>query len=326
MADVTNLGVFQVQSTGHEPEFNPNVRQSEILSTLGNPVVPVGANYSGVDPTFWSLNTAGTDAAPSLVTDLGLTAGSDLGFAFGSGSERHRFESFENSNFSSSANSIPKGLVASTINNVSASSGAMARIKHKQPDRRIRIVPKNKGTLSGLLAPLKSTDGMLFPYTPIMQFSRVAEWNPYDLTHTNYRTQTYSKSYVDDITISAQFTADTPETAAYSFAAAHFLKTMMQMHYGRQDDNRGAPPPVLELYGHGADIMNAVPVVIKHFSQEYNDAVDMIKVPLNGVDAWVPIIQSFVITLGVSHDMLKVRDEFSVAKFKNGGMVKRGYL
>lgn len=281
---------------------------------------------------------------PSPVVDLGLSPDSDLGFNFGAGSVAHRFESFDNAGVAiSGLNSVNTAAAAilgaasspdSSIGLQLSSSVAGGRgspatrpPSHTQPDRRVRIVPKDKGVLTGYLTPLKDTSGaLLFPFTPTIQINRIAEWNPYDLVHTNYRTQTYSKSYVDDIVISCQFTADTEETAAYAFAAAHFFKTMMQMHFGRTDQNRGAPPPVLELYGHGEDIFNAVPVVIKSFSQEYNDTVDMVKVPTGGIDAWVPIVQTFIVTLGVTHNMLKVREEFNVDYFKEGSLVKRGYL
>ena len=193
-------------------------------------------------------------------------------------------------------------------------------------DRRVRIISKDPSQLTGLLSSLQDRRGVMFPYTPIMQLNRIAEWNPYDLVHTNHRTQTYAKSYVDDITISAQFTADTAANAEYAFVAAHFFKSMMQMHYGRRDEFRGSPPPVLELYGHGSHILNGVPVVIKSFSQEYNDAVDMVQVQSENIDAWVPVIQTFIINLGVTYNMLKARNEFSVADFKNGSLLKRGYL
>ena len=53
----------------------------------------------------------------------------------------------------------------------------------------------------GLLAPLKVTNGVIFPYTPSITTAYKADYAPYDLTHSNYRGYFYKSSYTDQINI-----------------------------------------------------------------------------------------------------------------------------
>ena len=53
----------------------------------------------------------------------------------------------------------------------------------------------------GILLPLVKTDGVIFPYTPNIQVSYAAHYDPAELTHANYKIFQYKNSSVDNITI-----------------------------------------------------------------------------------------------------------------------------
>jgi len=223
----------------------------------------------------------------------------------------------------------PRGnQIAPIISRALGSTGP----SHQPTDRRIRIrakTPSAAGLVYGpqgdsnILSVLHSTGGVVFPYTPIINVNFSAEWTPYSLSHSNYQTQSYARSIIEDITISGQFTAQNQEEAFYMFACMHFFKSMTKMYYGEKDPKAGTTPPVLALNGYGTGQFNDLPVVVKGYTQEFNDSVDMVQVFFNGGEgnAWVPVMSNLIVTLGVTHDLKRVRDQFNLDAFKSGQLL-----
>jgi hypothetical protein len=119
---------------------------------------------------------------------------------------------------------------------------------------RLRLAPQAKYLYNapnpGILKPLQVTDGIIFPYTPAINTSYRAQYTPYDLTHSNYRGYWYQNSYVNEINLTAIFTAQDTNDANYLLAVIHFLRSATKMFYG-QDAERGSPPPLVYLSGLG---------------------------------------------------------------------------
>jgi len=133
-----------------------------------------------------------------------------------------------------------------------------------------------KGTQAGILQPLAVTDGVIFPYTPQIQTGYRANYNTYDLTHSNYRGYFYQGSQVEEINISAVFTAQDTAEANYMLAVIHFFKSVTKMFYG-QDAERGAPPPLVFLQGLGEFQFNLHPCVVTSFVYNLPNDVDYIR-------------------------------------------------
>lgn len=203
-------------------------------------------------------------------------------------------------------------------------------------DRRIRLRPKSVNawdTVFGepsemnILRPLHpqsgGTNGLIWPYTPTINYNYTAEWSPYTLTHTNYEPLAYNRSMVGEITISGMFTAQNAEEAEYSMAAIHFFRTITKMHYGQTDPKRGTPPPVLLLSGHGTGMFNDVPVVVKNWNHELLPDVDYVEVPIRGGNGtgWVPAKFTLFVTLGIQPNLEKVRKDFNLDKFRTGELL-----
>ena len=219
-------------------------------------------------------------------------------------------------------------------------------------DRRIRLRPKTRrawdvifgkyeegddNILSILHPKAGRTNGVVFPYTPAITYTYIAEWQPYNLVHTNYQTNAYSKSMVDKIVISGAFTAQNIEEAKYSYAVIHFFRTVTKMYYGAQDvgteDNpglAGTPPPVLLLSGYGNGIFNDIPVVVDSFSHELLNDSDYVPVTFrrNSVEAWVPSQFNIILSLTVQHNLTRVRNEFKLDDFRTGKLLSnnKGFL
>jgi hypothetical protein len=129
---------------------------------------------------------------------------------------------------------------------------------------------------SGILWPLRKTNGVIFPYTPTITTEYGANYSNYDLTHSNFRGYFYQSSYVDAVTITAKFTAQDTNEANYLLAVIHFFRSVTKMFYG-QDTNRGVPPPLVFLHGFGEFQFNNAPCVVKSFAYNLPDDVDYIR-------------------------------------------------
>ena len=149
-------------------------------------------------------------------------------------------------------------------------------------DWRVRLsLAKNSNYLynveePGILDPLKPTNGVIFPYTPQITTNYKANYNSYDLTHSNYRGYYYQNSFTDTITITGTFTAQTLVEANYLLAVIHFFRSVTKMFYG-QSQNVGSPPPVCYLNGLGEFQFNKHPVLVTNFAYTLPRDVDYIR-------------------------------------------------
>lgn len=151
---------------------------------------------------------------------------------------------------------------------------------------RLRIAPDAtylyQDKSNSLLAPLRVSDGVVFPYTPIINTNYAAKYDAYDLTHSNYRGYFYRGSQVSDITLQATFTAQDTREAEYVLAVIHFFRSATKMFYG-QDRERGAPPPLVYLRGYGEYQFNDHACVISNFQYNLPNDVDYISITPNNV-------------------------------------------
>jgi hypothetical protein len=129
---------------------------------------------------------------------------------------------------------------------------------------------------AGLLQPLKTTNGVVFPYTPAIATSYKATYNNIDLTHSNYRGYFYQNSYTDAITLTATFTAQSTSDAAYVLAVIHFFRSVTKMFYGQDPEYRGSPPPLVFLSGLGDYQFNNHPCLVQSFNYNLPADVDYI--------------------------------------------------
>ena len=130
---------------------------------------------------------------------------------------------------------------------------------------------------AGIMLPLLYTDGVIFPYTPTISTAYRANYNTYDLTHSNYRGYFYQNSAVEEISLTGTFTAQDTTEANYLLAVIHFFRSVTKMFYGATDPMRGAPPPVCFLSGLGQYQFNYHPVLVSSFSYNLPNDVDYIR-------------------------------------------------
>jgi hypothetical protein len=146
---------------------------------------------------------------------------------------------------------------------------------------RLRLAPNsnylyNDPQCGPVLWPLRNTDGVIFPYTPKIDTAYKAEYDAYNLTHSNYRGYFYKGSYVDAVNINAMFTAQDTAEANYLLGVIHFFRSATKMFYG-QDAQRGSPPPLVYLSGLGDYQFAEHPCVISQFNYNLPSDVDYIR-------------------------------------------------
>jgi hypothetical protein len=170
-----------------------------------------------------------------------------------------------------------------------AKDQATIQARFKQPSNgdwrvRLRLAPGAdylyQAQEPGILAPLKGSDGVVFPYTPSISTAYQAKYSPYDLTHSNYRGYFYQNSAVDAVQIQAMFTAQDTKEAEYLLAVIHFFRSVTKMFYGK-DPQRGAPPPLVYLYGLGQYQFNNHACVVQSFTYNLPSDVDYIRTQPN---------------------------------------------
>lgn len=128
-----------------------------------------------------------------------------------------------------------------------------------------------------LLYPLLATDGVIFPYTPTINLTYSANYQPTDITHSNYKYYNYQSSSVDSVQITGVFTAQDTMEANYMLAVMHFFRCVTKMFYGKDENPiRGTPPPLLYLSGYGSYGFTENALVVTSFNLNYPDDVDYI--------------------------------------------------
>lgn len=177
-----------------------------------------------------------------------------------------------------------RGLTSSLNNARSGATQQDSTNAYAQGDWRVRLqlAPGPKYLYNspnpGILAPLRDTQGVLFPYTPSISVSYAANYDSNELTHSNYKIYQYRSSSVDNISITCDFTAQDTKEARYVLAVIHFFRSITKMFYGQdQNPKNGTPPPLCYLTGMGAFQFDRHPLVITNFSLNLPTDVDYIR-------------------------------------------------
>jgi hypothetical protein len=169
----------------------------------------------------------------------------------------------------------------------SGSSGQSGASAAGEDDWRVRLSLADSATIfykdstanNSIMNPLIETNGVIWPYTPSIQVSHIANYSTAVLTHSNYSAHFYNNSDVSDITVSGEFTVQSVEEGQYLMAAIYFLRSATKMFFG-QGANMGNPPPILFLDGYGSHYFPHVPCVVTNFTHNLSNDVDYLQVPI----------------------------------------------
>ena len=190
-------------------------------------------------------------------------------------------------------------------------------------NQKVKLTTKsgNPFGFTGILSPLAKTNGVIFPYTPTIQFGYSANYGSFDITHSLYPTNYFINNPAPSISLTATFTAQDKADAEYSIAALHFFRTCTKMDYGAsRRDVAGTPPPVLNFSAYGMHAKNT-PVILKSLNYSLPEDTDYVTYGNNSIPT------TFIVSLelGVQFPPSDVRKEFNIRSYASGSMLK-GYI
>ena len=144
-------------------------------------------------------------------------------------------------------------------------------------DWRVRVSSNSEALpYSGVMSPLGLTQGVIFPYTPQIAVTHQANYTPQKFTHSNYPAFSYENSEVQSIQITADFTVQNGNEAAYLLACIYFFRSSTKMFFG-SGDKVGNPPPLVFLDGYGSHYFPHVPCLVTQFSHTMPADVDYLE-------------------------------------------------
>jgi hypothetical protein len=203
------------------------------------------------------------------------------------------------------------------------------------------------------LYPLTQTNGLVFPYNPIISENLGVKYDSTDMTYTNESIHAYKATDNSRISLSdCVWTAETFDQAIYTLGVIHFFRSFVLMDYGRGTQSpsgnpgTGKPPSPMWFNAYGNFMYCQIPVLIERVDWSFPQDVDYVGVPNPGTDAyndqtlsystnselslgaqtggytWVPIkftINS--ISMVVQHSVNYWVNEFNLADFQSGALI-----
>lgn len=191
-------------------------------------------------------------------------------------------------------------------------------------DQKVRLIAKDPSIFletPSLLDPLKSTQGVVFPFTPNIQMSHDANYGTYDVVHSNYQSQYYTNSPNPNIALTAMFTSQTEKEVLHTAAALHFFRSCTKMDFGEdtRSSTAGTPPPVLLLSAFGILHAKNIPVVLRNFSYTMPEDVDYVSFSYGGTGEVMSLPTQLIVSLtfGVQYTGERQR-EFNIKDYRQG--------
>ena len=142
---------------------------------------------------------------------------------------------------------------------------------------KIRVPPSYlTNSTSGINKELSKLGGIIFPYTPSINYEHKADYASATPAHSNFIVYFYKNSSVSAISITGKFTVQNDADAGVYLATIHLLRALTKMRSGgiTGDADSGAPPPVCRLDAYGDAMLANVPVAIASFRLELSDNID----------------------------------------------------
>jgi hypothetical protein len=165
-----------------------------------------------------------------------------------------------------------------------------------------------------------------WPSTPKISQSIEVNYSTWELQHTNYQPSAFGNRSTPVVTISGPWFSRTVEEATATLNAIHLLRSATSMFYGRQDKNKGTPPPIGRLNAHG--LYSNTPVVVKTFQYDYPNDVDYITVNMfgEGNRQSVPVLFEMSVSLIVQINAVEAVKEYTLENFYTGKLLGNGYI
>jgi len=200
----------------------------------------------------------------------------------------------------------------------------------KKPDLRVKIRVPTTYLTDDFTNSLAGIGGVLFPYTPSIEFEHKADYATQTPLHSNFALNFYKSSSVSPISITGKFTVQNDKDAIFYLSTVHLLRALTKMRFGN-DRNAGSPPPVCRLDAYGTFMLQNVPVAISSFKNSLPNNVDFYTLGKEftskyGSEISVPTISEIQVTCLPMYSRDEMR-KFTVTDWlSNAATKKKGYL
>jgi hypothetical protein len=264
-------------------------------------------------------------------------------------------------------------MTISLIKDITRPPNSLQNLNQTIVDKRVRLRSKigqeNRiyGNPRDTTNPLKifyETNGLIFPYTPLIDISQKIGWSSQALVHSLQDFYYFKSIPSIEISISGKFTAQNIYQGQYLFAVLHFLRSYSKMNFGLQEDplTRGLPPPVLLLDMYGV-FSESIPVIIHDWRFSLPSEVSYVKIILGDNSqntrsgnnttnlnlgnlsksftnnlpiryspksnyVYLPAVTEISVNLIVQHPPTKLKREFNLQHFREGKYLgtKKGFI
>ena len=115
-----------------------------------------------------------------------------------------------------------------------------------------------------------------FPYTPTVSNMINTNYTQAATTHSNFQQAFFESGANATFSVTAPILIENKTQAYHILQALDFFRGSMKMRFGKMDNQRGLPPPVLRFNAHG--IFQNVPVVLTDFTYNLDADVSYIEV------------------------------------------------
>jgi len=200
----------------------------------------------------------------------------------------------------------------------------------KNPDLRVKIRVPTGYLNDDFTSALASNGGVLFPYTPSIEFEHKAEYTSQTPLHTNFTLNFYKNSSVGSISITGKFTVQNDKDAIFYLSTVHLLRALTKMRFG-DDRNAGSPPPVCRLDAYGTFMLENVPVAITSFKNSLPNNVDFYTLGKENGSVFqsqvsVPTISEIQVTCLPMYSRDEIQKFTVTGWLKNVATRKQGYM
>ena len=139
---------------------------------------------------------------------------------------------------------------------------------------------KNTNFYGLLYNSLSASAGLIFPYTPSIDFQHSVNYESTEITHSNLSYNSYKNTPPPTIGITGKFTADNRDNALHMLSAIWFCIACTKCEFGENTASPGLPPPVLYLRGYDSLIDN-IPVIISSVGYKYPENLHYVNLVLD---------------------------------------------
>jgi hypothetical protein len=122
-----------------------------------------------------------------------------------------------------------------------------------------------------------------FPYTPTVSNIINTNYSQAATTHSNFQQAFFESANNASFSVTAPILIENEDQAYHILRALDFFRGSMKMRFGKLDNDRGLPPPVLRFNAHG--IFQNVPVVLTDFTYNLDADVSYIEIENKGKSA-----------------------------------------